>query len=63
MNAKAYNYDGECENLARYFLGTPASQEAVERLAQAIQYAVEDWINDNAQPDNSPGAGESPEQR
>jgi len=38
-------YDEKCEELAKYFLQErPNSEDAIKGLAQAIQDAVEEWL-------------------
>ena len=43
------SYDGRCEELANYFLedSTAPGAEAAA-LAQVIQDAIEDWLNERA---------------
>lgn len=37
-------YDPKCEELARHFLPTGASEDLVSLLALEIQQAIEDWL-------------------
>ena len=40
------SYDPRCEELARYFLDDDADLSLVHGLAQAIQDAIEGWVEE-----------------
>jgi hexokinase len=44
---RRFSYDARCEDLAEYFLSDEAhDDEHVQKLAQTIQDAIEDWLRE-----------------
>jgi hypothetical protein len=55
MTKPRFSYDPRCEDLALYFLSDEVhDDEHVQKLAQTIQDAIEDWLRDKEEGEHEP---------